>query len=36
MRAAQANVSRLVDRPITFDDKVWLTWKSDSGLVLTQ
>jgi putrescine transport system ATP-binding protein len=36
MRAAQANVSRLVDRPITFDDKVWLTWKSDSGLVLTR
>jgi len=36
MRAAQANVSRLVDRPITFDDKVWLTWKADSGLVLTR
>jgi putrescine transport system ATP-binding protein len=35
MRAAQANVSRLVDRPITFGDMVWLSWKADSGLVLT-
>ncbi len=36
MRAAQANVSRLVDRPITFGDMVWLSWKADSGLVLTR
>ncbi|XUY27219.1 ABC transporter ATP-binding protein [Agrobacterium sp. rho-8.1] len=36
MRAAQANISRLVDRPITFGDMVWLSWKSDSGLVLTR
>ncbi len=36
MRAAQANVARLVDRPITFGDKVWLTWKAESGLVLTR
>jgi putrescine transport system ATP-binding protein len=36
MRAAQANVSRLVDRPITFGDKVWLAWSVDSGLVLTK
>jgi len=36
IRAAQANVSRLVDRPITFDDMVWLNWKPDSGLVLTR
>ncbi|NML74825.1 ABC transporter ATP-binding protein [Rhizobium sp. S-51] len=35
-RAAQANVSRLVDRPITVDDKVWLTWPADAGLVLTR
>ena len=26
IRAAQANVSRLVDRPITFGDMVWLNW----------
>ncbi|MBX9456678.1 MAG: ABC transporter ATP-binding protein [Rhizobium sp.] len=36
MRAAQANVSRLVDRPITFGDKVWLTWSAEAGLVLTR
>ena len=36
VRAAQANVSRLVDRPISFDDHVWLSWKADSGLVLTR
>ena len=36
MRAAQANVSRLVDRPITFGDMVWLTWPGDAGLVLTR
>ncbi|MDH0613232.1 MULTISPECIES: ABC transporter ATP-binding protein [unclassified Agrobacterium] len=36
LRAAQANVSRLVDRPITFGDMVWLNWKPDSGLVLTR
>jgi putrescine transport system ATP-binding protein len=36
LRAAQANVSRLVDRPITFEDKVWLTWSPDAGLVLTR
>ncbi|MCJ8520812.1 putrescine transport system ATP-binding protein [Pseudorhizobium tarimense] len=36
VRAAQANVSRLVDRPITFGDMVWLTWPKDAGLVLTR
>ncbi|MBL0370728.1 ABC transporter ATP-binding protein [Rhizobium sp. KVB221] len=36
LRAAQANVSRLVDRPITFGDKVWLTWPAEAGLVLTR
>jgi putrescine transport system ATP-binding protein len=36
VRAAQANVSRLVDRPITFGDMVWLTWPLDAGLVLTR
>jgi putrescine transport system ATP-binding protein len=35
-RAAQANVSRLVDRPITFGDMVWLTWPADAGIVLTR
>eukprot|EP01035_Chromulina_nebulosa_P015632 gene15632-20716_t len=36
IRAAQANVSRLDDRPITFGDVVWLTWPADAGLVLTR
>ncbi|MCK8780088.1 ABC transporter ATP-binding protein [Rhizobium sp. NTR19] len=36
VRAAQANVSRLVDRPITFGDMVWLTWSRDAGIVLTR
>ncbi|MBD8652729.1 ABC transporter ATP-binding protein [Rhizobium sp. CFBP 13726] len=36
VRAAQANVSRLVDRPITFGDMVWLSWSRDAGLVLTR
>ena len=35
-RAAQANISRLVDRPITYGDMVWLTWPADAGLVLTR
>ncbi|MGV8938472.1 MAG: ABC transporter ATP-binding protein [Allorhizobium sp.] len=35
-RAAQANIHRLVDRPITVDDEVWLTWPVDAGLVLTR
>ncbi|MBB4953903.1 putrescine transport system ATP-binding protein [Agrobacterium vitis] len=35
-RAAQANVSRLVDRPITFGDKVWFFWTADAGLLLTR
>lgn len=35
-RAAQANVSRLVDRPITFGDTVWLSWPAEAGLVLTR
>ena len=36
MRAAQANISRLVDRPITFGDAVWLSWPADAGIVLTR
>jgi putrescine transport system ATP-binding protein len=36
VRAAQANVTRLVDRPITFGDMVWLTWSRDAGIVLTR
>ncbi|MGG7516320.1 ABC transporter ATP-binding protein [Allorhizobium undicola] len=35
-RAAQANVSRLVDRPMTYGDQVFLSWPADAGLVLTR
>jgi putrescine transport system ATP-binding protein len=35
MRAAVANTSRVVERPISWEDTVWLTWGAESGLVLT-
>ncbi|MDQ0458127.1 ABC transporter ATP-binding protein [Rhizobium paknamense] len=35
-RAAQANISRLVDRPITYGDQVWLSWPAEAGLLLTR
>ncbi|MGI2032527.1 ABC transporter ATP-binding protein [Rhizobium panacihumi] len=36
IRAAQANIQRLVDRPLTFGDRVWVHWSRDAGLVLTR
>jgi len=36
VRAAQANISRLVDRPISVGDPVWLSWRADAGIVLTR
>jgi putrescine transport system ATP-binding protein len=36
VRATVANTSRLIDRPITWDDKVWLSWTRDAGIVLTK
>jgi putrescine transport system ATP-binding protein len=36
MKASVANVSRLVKRPIVWDDKVWLSWTPDAGVVLTR
>ena len=36
IRAAQANIQRLVDRPLTFGDRVWVNWSRDAGLVLTR
>ena len=36
MKAARPNLSRLVERPITWDDKVWLSWAQDSGVVLAK
>lgn len=34
-RATVANVSRTVERPIGWDDEVWLTWSRTAGVVLT-
>jgi len=31
-----ANASRTVERPIGWDDKVWITWAPDAGVVLTR
>ena len=36
MKAAVANVTRLVERPITWDDKVWLSWSPEACVVLTR
>jgi len=36
MQAATANTTRLVERPISWDDRVWLTWARDAGVVLTR
>ena len=36
IRAARANAARFVDRPVDWDDKVWLTFARDAGVVLTQ
>ena len=34
--AASANRERLVERPISWGDKVWLTWAPGAGVVLTK
>jgi putrescine transport system ATP-binding protein len=36
IRVAKANASRLVDRPIAWHDKVWVTFAPDAGVVLTR
>jgi putrescine transport system ATP-binding protein len=35
MKAALANMTRLIERPIGWDDRVWLHWPADAALVLT-
>jgi putrescine transport system ATP-binding protein len=34
--ATVTNQTRVVERPITWEDKVWLTWSRDGGVVLTK
>jgi putrescine transport system ATP-binding protein len=36
MKSAQTNVSRLIERPISWEDKVWLSFAPDAGVVLTR
>jgi putrescine transport system ATP-binding protein len=36
MKAALANMTRLVERPIGWDDRVWLNWPADAAVVLTR
>jgi putrescine transport system ATP-binding protein len=35
VKSTIANVTRLVERPITWEDKVYLSWPRDAGVVLT-
>src|SRR5262245_10264590 len=34
IQAATANMTRLIERPISWDDRVWLTWAREAGVVL--
>ncbi len=36
IKALRTNSSRLVDRPISWEDKVWLEWPPETGIVLTR
>lgn len=36
IRATVANHSRVVERPMSWEDKVWLSWDRDAGIVLTR
>lgn len=36
LKASVANLTRLVERPITWDDRVWLSFAPEAGVVLTR
>jgi putrescine transport system ATP-binding protein len=36
VKSTVTNRTRLVERPITWDDKVWLSWSRDAGVILTK
>jgi len=36
MHAAAANLTRLIERSISWEDRVWLTWDASAGIVLTR
>jgi putrescine transport system ATP-binding protein len=36
VRASTINAARMVERPISWEDRVWLSWSADAGVVLTK
>ena len=36
VKSAMMNSSRLVDDPLTWDDRAWITFAPDAGVVLTR
>jgi putrescine transport system ATP-binding protein len=36
MKASVANLTRLVERPIGWEDQVWLSWAADAAIILTR
>ena len=36
MKVATANLTRALEQPIGFDDRVWLSWPPDAGVVLVR
>jgi putrescine transport system ATP-binding protein len=36
MKATVANLTRLIERPIGWDDRVWLSWAPEAAVVLTR
>ena len=36
LKSSQTNTTRLTERPIGWDDKVWLSWGRDAGVLLTR
>jgi len=34
LRCTQANRLRLIERPVTWEDRVWLTWTPDASVIL--
>jgi putrescine transport system ATP-binding protein len=36
MKVATANLTRAIEQPISFDDRVWLSWPPEAGAVLVR
>jgi putrescine transport system ATP-binding protein len=36
VKAAAANMTRMIERPIGWDDRVWLSWAAEAAVVLTR